>query len=66
MGFPTEGAGGSRGPVRVTVETQDGETRDVTCRLLVAADGGDSKASGGTIGRVTPVYLLLYLLFWLG
>lgn len=44
MGFPSKGAGGTRGPMTVTVETSDGETKDVTCRLLVAADGGNSKA----------------------
>lgn len=43
MGFPAVGKGGSRGPMTVTLETATGETTDVTCRLLVAADGGNSK-----------------------
>lgn len=43
MAFPAVGKGGSRGPVTVTLETAAGETTDVTCRLLVAADGGNSK-----------------------
>lgn len=30
--------------MRVTIEAAGGETSDVSCRLLVAADGGDSKA----------------------
>ncbi|CAN0347989.1 unnamed protein product, partial [Ectocarpus fasciculatus] len=42
--FPPVGAGGATGPLKVTVEAASGETSDVTCRLLVAADGGDSKA----------------------
>ncbi|CAB1116372.1 unnamed protein product [Ectocarpus sp. CCAP 1310/34] len=42
--FPPVGAGGATGPLTVTVETASGETSDTTCRLLVAADGGDSKA----------------------
>lgn len=43
--FPAAGAGGATGPMTVTLETASGETSDVSCRLLVAADGGDSKAS---------------------
>ncbi|CAM9564579.1 unnamed protein product [Ectocarpus sp. 13 AM-2016] len=43
--FPPVGAGGATGPLTVTVETASGETSDTTCRLLVAADGGDSKVA---------------------
>lgn len=41
--FPSVGPGGAVSPIKVTVEKAGGETSDVSCRLLVAADGGDSK-----------------------
>ncbi|CAM9931588.1 unnamed protein product [Ectocarpus sp. 12 AP-2014] len=43
--FPPVGAGGATGPLTVTIEMASGETSDTTCRLLVAADGGDSKVA---------------------
>ncbi|CAN0445457.1 unnamed protein product, partial [Laminaria digitata] len=43
--FPSVGSGGAVGPIKVTVETAGGETSEVSCRLLVAADGGDSKVA---------------------
>ncbi|CAM9939624.1 unnamed protein product [Scytosiphon promiscuus] len=43
--LPAAGAGGATGPMTVTIETASGETSDVSCRLLVAADGGDSKVA---------------------
>ena len=49
VAFPPVGKGGSRGPITVTLETAPGKTSDVTCRLLVAADGGDSKVRGVTL-----------------
>ncbi|CAM9973337.1 unnamed protein product, partial [Ectocarpus sp. 4 AP-2014] len=50
--FPPVGAGGATGPLTVTVETASGETRDTTCRLLVAADGGDSKARKRRVAKM--------------
>eukprot|EP00903_Cladosiphon_okamuranus_P014670 g13598.t1 len=45
VSFPPVGAGGATGPMRVTIEAADGGTSDVSCRLLVASDGGDSKVA---------------------
>ncbi|CAM9771712.1 unnamed protein product [Pylaiella littoralis] len=51
IAFPPVGPGGATGPLKVAVEGAGGETSEVSCRLLVAADGGGSKARIGKSRR---------------